>query len=499
MSVVKSVAAVNPDCLVEQFHQVVQFVQRAARTGDELMATEDVVLSSVMALGCGLMSLFFALQGNGDVGESVEVEGKVLTRSDDLHKRDVRTVFGEHSFDSYVYGHNLDKKIEFRPIDVRMLLPEGKFSPKFCEISHILFSEQAFERTSKTLQSIFGQPIAASSLERISEKIGVEAENFLHEVPSPASQDEGEILVVSGDGKGVPMIRETVAKHAAFEKREYPGNRKMATLATVYSVDRFVRTPQQIVEALFRDNMENPKPQRPEPIGKVVVGCMTRMEGDEPIPGDIQAFTWGAEQVKRRHQAKQPIVRLMDGQVSLWETASICLEERPTTDILDIIHVSSYVWAAAKIFHPYREGQEWFTRDRLERILNGDVAGVISGLRQMSTKQKLCKADKATIERVCGYFEKNRYRMKYDEYLREGYPIATGVIEGACRHLVMDRMCRTGMRWGTTGSQAMLHNRAVNQAGLTTEFHAYRGDQERQKTKKFAQLLKGYQPHTLCG
>ena len=68
--------------------------------------------------------------------------------------------------------------------------------------------------------------------------------------------------------------------------------------------------------------------------------------------------------------------------------------------------------------------------------------------------------------------------MRYDEYLSQGYPIATGVIEGACGHLVMDRMCRTGMRWGLPGSQAMLNVRAVCQAGLAEEFHAYRADQE---------------------
>ena len=499
MSVTKCMQASNPNSLVEQFDQVLQFVCRAAKNGVALQETEGTVLSSIVTLGCELMSLFLSLQGDGDVGATVEVDGETLNRSDEPHERPVRTVFGEHSYKAYVYGRDVDKKIEFRPVDARILLPDGKHSPKFCEIAHILFAEQAFGRTAQTLEAIFGQRIAVNSLERISERLSVDAENFLHQVPIPARQDEGEILVVSADGKGVPMIRVKVSKDPAFEKRAYPGNRKMATLATVYSVDRFVRTPEQIVDALFRENTEIPKPKRPEPVGKVVVGCMTRMEGDEPIPGDIQAFTWAGEQVKRRYKAKQPLVRLLDGQVSLWETANVCLEGRAATDILDIIHVSGYVWTAAKIFHPHREAQEWFTRDRLGRILHGEVSGVISGLRQMATKQELGKKDRAIIERVCGYFEKNRYRMRYDEYLRAGYPIATGVIEGACRHLVMDRMCRTGMRWGPTGSQAMLHLRAVNQADQTTAFHAYRADQERQKTSKFRRLLKSYQPHTLCG
>ena len=189
----------------------------------------------------------------------------------------------------------------------------------------------------------------------------------------------------------------------------------------------------------------------------------------------------------------------MDGQASLWNTATICLEDRPTIDILDIIHVSSYVWSAAKIFHSHREHQEAYAKDGLLRILRGKVGGVISGLRQRATKRGLSKKDRAGIERICGYFEKNRYRMRYHEYLREGYPIATGVIEGACRHLVMDRMCRTGMRWQVVGSQAMLHVRAIHQADQTDAFHDYRARREQTRTRDLRKLLKGYQPFALCG
>ena len=218
---------------------------------------------------------------------------------------------------------------------------------------------------------------------------------------------------VSGDGKGVPMVRESAKAPPAFESREHPGNRQMATLATVYSVDRFVRTPQEIIEALFRKNTEQPRVKRPEPVGKAVVGYLTRIDEDgNPMPGDIQAFSWAGEQVRRRHQVGQPLVRLMDGQVSLWNTATLCLGDQPTVDILDIIHVSSYVWSAAKVFHSHREYQEAFTQERLHRILCGEVGGVISGLRQMATKHQLSKKDRATIERICGYFERNRYRMK---------------------------------------------------------------------------------------
>ncbi len=63
--------------------------------------------------------------------------------------------------------------------------------------------------------------------------------------------------------------------------------------------------------------------------------------------------------------------------------------------------------------------------------------------------------------RVLTYFQNNRRFMKYDEYLANGYPIGSGVVEGACRHLVMDRMEGIGMHWRVAGAQAMLNVRAV--------------------------------------
>ncbi|MEZ6143076.1 MAG: hypothetical protein R3B84_21135 [Zavarzinella sp.] len=97
------------------------------------------------------------------------------------------------------------------------------------------------------------------------------------------------------------------------------------------------------------------------------------------IRGTHHAMVWAAEQVERRHQSGQPLVRLMDGQTSLWEASDVNFDSYETIDILDIIHVASYVWDAAKVFESHREHQEAFARDRLLRILKGDVKSVVSG------------------------------------------------------------------------------------------------------------------------
>ena len=168
-------------------------------------------------------------------------------------------------------------------------------------------------------------------------------------------------------------------------------------------------------------------------------------------------------------------------------------------DILDILHASSYVWRAAKVFYPRGEHQEAFARDRLLRILQGDVHGVIAGLRQMATKRRLKGKRREEIATVCGYFEKHADRMRYDEYLAAGYPIATGVIEGACRHLVKDRMERSGMRWRLAGAQPMLHVRAVYQSSYWDDFHRDRMAREQCTLHPHRDLIRNHHPMALAG
>ena len=86
---------------------------------------------------------------------------------------------------------------------------------------------------------------------------------------------------------------------------------------------------------------------------------------------------------------------------------------------------------------------------------------MIGGLRQRLTKHGLTGSRRRTLESVITYLENNRDHMRYDEYIAAGYPIGSGVAEGACRHLVKDRMEQSGMRWTVTGAQAMLHLRAT--------------------------------------
>jgi hypothetical protein len=509
MSMVDSKNEIKGKSLVELAEQLEAGIREAAREGKSLYEVEKDTLERVLQIGYVAIEQLLVLQGDGDLGESVvAADGRRLERSEEPADRPLRTVFGEHTIQAYVYAAGAHEAIELRPVDARLSLPPGRCSYFFEEFSQYFCVDQAFGQASRGLATVLRQEVSVDTLEHINQRMGGQAETFLDGLPTPPAQEEGALLVFTADGKGVPLVKADAERVPAFDKAERPGNRRMATLAAVYTIEPYVRTAEQIVAALFRDDRgQRPKDKdRPQPRFKHVTARFTSMREDPDgeqweSNGTIEAFCWAEEQINARRRAGQKVLRLMDGQASLWETADNCLSVPPedTVDILDILHVSSYVWRAAKVFYPHWEHQEAFARDRLLRILQGDVCGVIGGLRQMATKRGLKGKRLAEIATVCGYFEKHAHRMQYDEYLAAGYPIATGVIEGACRHLVKDRMERSGMRWRLAGAQAMLHVRAVYQSSYWDGFHQDRMAREQPQYHPHRALLKNYSPAVLRG
>lgn len=484
-----------------------RFVADAAREGESLHDVEISCLEGLLAMGSQLVDSFLRLQGNGNLGPTAETEqGNTLYRSEEPQPRRIRTIFGEHVFHSHTYARSAKKKIELRPLDARMSLPEGEFSYLLEEFSQYFCVDQAFGQAQRALEKVLGQKVPVDSLERINRRVAPEAEKFLEQLPTPAANEEGELLVLTADGKGVPMIRENVEPVVPFAQGgARRGNRQMATVAAVYSVDAFPRTPEDVVAALFR---EGPRPRRfdrPKPCHKRMVARLAKIyedgEGTITVPGSFEALGWAAEEVRKRRQAGQTLLRLGDGQEDLWQVGQSCLDEQYVNviDILDILHVSSYVWSAARALCGKSESAvRAFARERVLRILQGDARGVIRGLRRMATQRELSGQAAKEVATACGYFEKNLHRMRYDEYLEAGYPIASGVIEGACRHLVKDRMERSGMRWVAEGAQAMLDVRALEVCDLWNDFQKTRQSADLERLHPHRQLLDNYVPFALA-
>jgi hypothetical protein len=241
---------------------------------------------------------------------------------------------------------------------------------------------------------------------------------------------------------------------------------------------------------LFRDAPESSR-ERPRPQHKEVWASLPR--DDVPGSGIECAFAWMVGELFLRGRARdttKPLVFLSDGQEALWQARQEWLPER-AVNILDLLHVTPRLWQAAHVFHKERSPEaETFVRERVLRVLQGKAVGVIRGLREMATKHGLVGAKKKTMATVCGYLEANLERMRYDEYLREGYPIASGAVEGACRHLVKDRLERAGMHWTIPGAQAMLDVRSIYVSGLWDEYQEYRIAHETERLYPYRHLVE---------
>jgi hypothetical protein len=226
-----------------------------------------------------------------------------------------------------------------------------------------------------------------------------------------------------------------------------------------------VRGPEEVVAALFRDTNYTPPP-RPQPCCKRVWASLPQGEGKAHSSID-RVFDWLlGEYVLRNPDSRRPTVYLCDGQATLGQACHEYLPDNNATEILDLLHVTPRLWQAAKLFFGAKSPQVVpFVRGRLTQVLQGKVETVVRGLRRLATKQKLHAAKRKVLTRICRYLHKNRQRMRYDEYLSQGYPIASGVIEGACRHVIKDRLERAGMHWTVAGAQAMLDVRSVSVSG----------------------------------
>ena len=478
--------------LMDQFKEMVNLMETSAENGVAMHEVEGEVWSRIFLIARRAMELFIACCGNGDMGAHLSgPDGRTLNRLPLMHLRQYLSIFGLFELERYVYGTREGQKIEQVPFDSRLQLPEGKFSYLLQDWDQFLAVHSAFMETNMILTRILGFEQSVDSMERMNRKMSELVEEFYATQSTPPPAKEGEIVVAGADGKGVCMRAEDtkVAKDSpeSTEDRKR-GGKKMAIVGSIYTVDPYERSAEDVLDALFRkrsDDLPQKPAGRPKPQNKQVRASLRRDEADTTEPSVDEIFGWLSKEVQLRNPlGENDVVVLMDGQKSLWTAAEQYIEDEVTgmkyIPILDLLHAASYVWEAAHLFHPKDSPEALkFARDRIERVLNGDVLPVVRGLRRMGTVAGFGKQKKKELDGICGYLENNAPRMRYNEYLAAGYPIASGVIEGACRYLVKDRMERTGMRWVLDGAHSMLSLRSVCLSGLWDEFTRFRIEKER--------------------
>jgi hypothetical protein len=485
----------HPECNVESalkhLIELGQWLASAAAAGTAQHEVERHLLAQMLAMGATLLGEFFKSVGPGDLGQTVELKnGDVLRRLPEQSARRLVTVFGAFSIPRFVYGSRPGQKVELVPTDQRLQLPDSEMSYLLQDWNQMMSVEQPFGTVAKSLQMILGLKQSVDTLEHGNQQMAETAAAFRAAQPPPDPKQEGELLVVSEDNKGVPMVRPLAAAPvgAHRKKGEKANKKQMACIGVVYTVDRQVRTPEELVAALFRDPGDK-RERAPEACQKRYWAELTREVAGEVVRAQDEVFKHLRDEVKQRREEGQILLHLSDGQTSLEEDRKKYLPRDPTTvDILDLLHVNPRLWEAAHLFHA--EGSDKataFVRERMLLVLKGKAKQVIADLRQTGAALRGAKATR--LRKLCEFLEKNLHRMHYGRYLRAGYPIATGVIEGACRHVIKDRMERAGMRWKIPGAEAMLELRTIETNGDWDAFQNYRIDAENKRLYPHAEFL----------
>lgn len=458
-----------------QLTSLIDFVGQASAEQQRLDQVERGLLSQLLELGMSLLTAFVSAAGDGDGGETITAaDGSVQRRLPEPHSRPYRSIFGNLEISRCVYGTREGQKITCVPLDARLGLPAGEFSYVLEDWLQRFAIRGAFAEAAQSLHDLLGLKPSVRSVEDMNRNVAEFAAIFSDQRPTPPAAEEGELVVLTADGKGVVM-----RQPATDEPRQHPGKaakakrgkKQMACVGAIYTINRFVRTPEQVIDELQRKQRAQ---DRPRPCHKHVWAEMTCVVEGETCYGRVTLFDHLSEEWARRDPTEQKIaICLLDGERALWDSWEQFFEQ--TIGILDIFHVLEYLWDAAYCFHPEQsKAAEIFVTNRLRLLLQGKVSYVIGGLRQMRTKQRLSAAKQKKLAAVIRYFDNNREHMHYDDYLAAGYPIGSGVAEGACRHLVKDRLEQTGMRWVRDGAQAMLYLRATYLNGDWEEFLNYR-------------------------
>lgn len=494
MNIASSDAVCNRESLTQAVARLQAFVQQAAQQGTPVHEVERGLWQQFLRLGQLLLTDFFTQVGSGDLGPTLTLpDGETVRRLEQPHSRRYVSIFGDFQLSRTVYGSREGQALAFVPLDNRLQLPASIFSYVLQDWDQALGVEQAFGQVNATIARMLDLKQSVDSLETMNRQMAEEVTDFREQQPVPAPETEGELFVASADGKGV-VIRGAGTPAVCGghrEKGQKANQKRMAIVGTVYSVDRHERTAEDVVAALFRD-LEAVPPPRPQPQHKRVWASLP-LTGAEPLAAVDLVYPWLHEELHQRNPGgRRPTIYLHDGQESLWEARRRHLPDEQAVDVLDLLHVTPRLWEAAHVF--YKEGSAEvvpFVRARVQQVLEGKVESVLRGLRRLGAHRHISGNKKKTLRRLCRYLWNNRERMQYDVYLRAGYPIASGVIEGACRHLVKDRLERAGMHGTPEGAQAMLDLRSTYLKGDWQAYQIFRIVSEKKRLYPCQELVAG--------
>jgi hypothetical protein len=468
---------------------------------EEWLATEAAGLQhadleeQLEARGRELMRRLF--QGHLDLlaareerrGDVTGEDGAARTRAERGRTRPLVTRFGQVTVSRMAYRSPGLPNVH--PLDAALNLPQEKQSHGLRKLAAVEAARGSVESAQAAVARATGVTIGKRQLEELARRAAADVEAFyLQRVIEPTP--EGHPLVLTFDGKGIVMLpgalRPATARAAAaaegklatrLSPGEKNGRKRMAELACVYDAVPVRRRPEDVISTPAQKRRKKKaqagapekkgRPREPQARGKWLTASVT-----DDIPAVIAAAFGEAERRDPSHQREWVV--LVDGNATQIEavSAEAAACGVTVTVVIDLIHVLEYLWKAAWSFFDKGEpaAEEWVA-GQARKILRGKSAQVAAGIRRRATTYGYTGPERAGADECARYLKNKEKHLDYATALAKGWPIATGVIEGAARWLVKDRMDITGARWGLDGAEAILKLRALTASGDLDEYWRY--------------------------
>jgi hypothetical protein len=415
----------------------------------------------------------------------VGADGARRSSVERAHERPLVTVFGEVGVRRFAYRARGCQNLY--PADGALNLPAEKQSHGLRRVCAVESTRGSFHEAGDAVVRATGQRVAARQLQQLARRSAQDFEQFYASRKRGACQP-GDAIVLSCDGKGVVMrtdgLRDATRKQAQnntnklktrLSRGEKHGRKRMAEVAAVYEIEPAPRTAADILPT----NDAERSAQIPAPAAKNK--WLTASVTDDAATVVAKMF----EEAERRDpDHERTWVALVDGNKHQIDriNAEAKARKRNVTVLIDLIHVLEYLWKAVWSF--YREGDpaaDLWVRRHAQQIVAGNATKVAGQIRRQATKAGLDPTKRAGADTCATYLTNKHPCLDYPTALKNGWPIATGVIEGACRHLVKDRLDITGARWGLPGAEAILKLRAIRSNGDFEEYWQYHLAREHQR------------------
>ena len=451
------------------FEQLLALVTGPEAQTVTLGQMERSLFRQVLRLGLKLLQLFLVSRVQAESHAPQPGVGRTTRPYHSQKPIDYFSIFGKLTFErAYFYTPGQPGGC---PLDEALNLPKRCYSDLLMESAELLAVDNAYDKGVEVIARLLGLTVSESAVETsVVEDSRLVKAFYSQQEPFPP-QAEGRILVAQADGKGVPIVRrETAEVKARREKGDKKTHKKEAIATAVYTIEPYRRTPQEVTDALF--NKDKPSVERPAPRHKQVFAS---------LEGKDAAIKRLAEGVARRDGAHiRDRVMLTDGSAPLQQHMRAKLSG--FTLVLDIIHVDEYLWKAGTAIYGETDPEraKW-VEAQMRDILSSRTDQVIRRLDDKARAVRKSSPAGKVFQQVAHYLRRNQPYMDYADYLRRGWPIGTGVVEGVCRHLVKDRMELSGMRWTVSGAGALLALRAVNENRDWEAFHEFRRSQQHEQ------------------